>query len=65
MAKPERWEYTVAGQLFPFPIDMLRYDASWPASERDSALVTAGEEEWTAAPVRIALGDRERRHTVR
>ncbi len=28
----------VAGVL-PFPIDMLRYDACWPASEEDSHLI--------------------------
>lgn len=27
--------YKVRGSL-PFPIDMLRYDACWPASESDS-----------------------------
>lgn len=42
--KPERVNgierYTVRGRL-PFPIDMLRYDACYPASEHDSAVIRA------------------------
>jgi len=32
--------YRVQGSL-PFPIDMLRYDAAWPASETDSNIITS------------------------
>lgn len=31
-------KFVVSGTL-PFPIDMLRYDAAWPASESDSAVI--------------------------
>jgi len=34
------YRVTVEG-AFTFPIDMLRYDAAYPASERDSACITA------------------------
>lgn len=31
-------KYTLIGAL-SFPIDMLRYDAAWPATEQDSQLI--------------------------
>jgi hypothetical protein len=31
-------EFTVTGR-FPFPIDMLRYDRCYPATEKDSSLM--------------------------
>lgn len=33
-------KYRLQGAL-PFPIDMLRYDAAWPASEQDSLRIEA------------------------
>lgn len=36
MPKRYRWRYTVTG-TFEFPIDMLRYDRAFPATEEDSA----------------------------
>jgi hypothetical protein len=33
-------KYKVRGAL-PFPIDMLRYDSAWPASEEDSHIIEA------------------------
>jgi len=38
VALPTR--YKVQGAL-PFPVDMLRYDAAWPASEQDSLRIEA------------------------
>lgn len=50
--KPTHWliEFTVRGNGY-FPIDMLRYDNAWPASESDSHLIqldriAAGKDEW-------------------
>lgn len=36
--KPAR--YVVRGSM-AFPIDMLRYDSAWPATERDSHIIEA------------------------
>lgn len=33
-----RFGYTVSGET-PFPLDMLRYDASYPASSSDVAMI--------------------------
>lgn len=39
MTKPrKRLTYTVAG-CWPFPVDMLRHDGSFPASAKDRALI--------------------------
>jgi len=39
--KLDRFEFTVAPKwkLAPFPIDMLRYDECFPATERDAAKI--------------------------
>lgn len=41
--KLKRMVYRVSG-AGQFPIDMLRYDACFPASERDSALIQQHDE---------------------
>lgn len=38
--KTKRIKYTVKGGR-PFPIDMLRYDQSWPESETDARVIEA------------------------
>lgn len=37
MPKPKLYRFTVSGSG-PFPEDMLRYDACWPASQSDVPL---------------------------
>lgn len=37
MPKPKLYRFTVSGTS-PFPEDMLRYDACWPASQSDVPL---------------------------
>lgn len=39
MAQPKIYQYTVRG-FGNFPIDMLRFDQSWPASEAESGNIT-------------------------
>lgn len=36
--KPRLRKFRVRGS-YPFPVDMLRYDACWPATETDSFLL--------------------------
>ena len=40
--------YTVVGQ-WEFPLDMLRYDAAWPNTEKDAAMILGKERR----PVRL------------
>jgi hypothetical protein len=47
--------YVVQGSG-PFPIDMLRYDSAWPASERDANMIAQTHEfggERDAAPIHL------------
>ena len=39
-----RFEYTVRGDG-TFPLDMLRYDCSWPATSEDVSWLWSGKEE--------------------
>jgi hypothetical protein len=41
MAKTYLYRYSVTG-TGSFPFDMLRYDASWPASQEDASILHAG-----------------------
>jgi hypothetical protein len=45
---------TVTG-MTPFPIDMLRYDACWPASSVDSGKIDASIKRANAEPLEISL----------
>jgi hypothetical protein len=51
--------YVVRGAL-PFPLDMLRYDAAWPASEHDSGLIRQSVEHETRGPVEVVIYARRR-----
>lgn len=47
-SKYRLWRYEVSG-FGQFPFDMLRYDAAWPASERDAGAIERAEHanRWT------------------
>jgi len=40
-AAPKQFEFTVTG-TGQFPVDMLRYDSCWPATESDSTRLGGG-----------------------
>lgn len=54
--------FRVQVSRFGFPVDMLRYDSCWPASEQDSALIAASLHEPDTLPriIVIALRTDER-----
>jgi hypothetical protein len=52
-----RW--VVVGSL-PFPIDMLRYDSAWPASESSSSLIERTIRCDTDGPVQVVICTRRR-----
>ena len=42
MGKARRTKKAKITSRFGFPIDMLRYDSCWPATEQDAAAITKG-----------------------
>lgn len=42
-------KYAIITGKGEFPFDMLRYDACYPNSEQDSALIASGQRLWLAA----------------
>lgn len=61
MATPKRYESEVSG-IGPFPVDMLRYDAAYPAREEDSVRIMSSIDRRLAAP---GSDERNARHHVR
>jgi hypothetical protein len=57
MPAAKRVRYTVTPSTGPmhFPIDMLRYDCSWPASSEDAAKIQDNAEKRAPRGVEITL----------
>jgi hypothetical protein len=50
---------TIVRGALAFPIDMLRYDAAWPASESSSHLIEASIAHDTNGPVEVIICHRK------
>ena len=64
MASPREYRYTVEGEG-RFPLDMLRFDRAWPASETDSNTIGHALEDGRSSTWRVELVSKRKPTTGR